>query len=125
MADDLTAQLAKTNEQLAKLRRELREEYSPRAEQARRRRGAVLLVLVAMAGSLLVNNGAISRCFLSSPAGVERQVCGAMFIGYGHMRQQGDERLQQFTDLLRTIPENKQDVAELKARVEKLERKRR
>jgi hypothetical protein len=124
MAPDLTTEVRKLNAQLGELRTEVAKDYVPRAEQNRRRRRAVTLVLVAMAGSLLVNNGAITRCFIGGPpVGVERALCGLAFPGYEQMRRTSDQRLQQFTELLRVIPQNQQGLAELKTRVEELERK--
>lgn len=124
MAEDLTDQLRRLNAQVADLRREIARDYEPASMTVKRRRRALALVAVAMAGSLLVNNGAISRCFLGGPpTGIERRLCDAAFPGYAAARRESDMRLRQFTDLLRFIPDNARRVGEVERRVEKLERK--
>ena len=76
-----------------------------------------------MLGALAVENTAINRCFISPPHGAGRRVCGVLFPGYGDAMRKGDERAAQFAELLEAIPRNQRGVAELKARVEELERK--
>ena len=83
------------------------------------------LVVVAMLGALLVENTAINRCFITPPSGFGRRVCGVVFPGYASAMATSDQRAAQFAELLEAIPRNQQDLAELKARVEKLERRER
>jgi len=113
------------NTQLKGLRAEVARDYLPAAEIRKRRRRAAGIVVVAMLGALAVENSAINRCFISPPHGAGRRVCSAIFLGYEPAMRKGDERAAQFAELLEAIPRNQQDVAELNARVEKLERRNR
>jgi hypothetical protein len=130
--EELKAELRHLNEQLGELRGEVAREYLPRTEVNRRRRHALALVAVAIAGSLLVNNATITRCFLGPPTGVERRLCGWAFPGFERARQQNDVRLAQFRGLLEAIPANtarsqanERRVTELERQVKQLQRQRR
>lgn len=127
VADDLAAELRRLNDQITGLRREIAQNYLPRAESRRLRRRGLLLVGVLMvlllAGGWVTSRVTLARehrvvaeCFLLpsrlQPARVA--ACSRTFPGYENLQRQSAQNLQVFGDLRRRVAELEREVADLK-----------
>ena len=113
-------------EEIARYRQDLAR-YLPRDEATRIRRRVTFTIVTSVLLALLLttfgNNAAVSYCFLSGSADGLRvsPVCDAMFPGRSDAVERNRRNLDDFRELLRTIPENRARIEQLEQRVAKLE----
>lgn len=91
----------------------------------RRRRQAVAIACFVTLLGLVAEHSAITKCFLTpAQTGWNENACAVMFPGYREAREQSQENLAKFQELISQVPVNQERITNLEQRVATVEQGR-